>query len=210
MEIADILKLQLPFFREPELKEALANCTLADVPEGGVILKEGAYVKTIPILLSGLVKVIKQDEEKEILLYNIYPLESCIMSISCSLNQEKSKVKAIAEKDSQAILIPSQYMADWQRLYPSFNAYITNLFQKRFNNLLDAFDALAFQKLDQRIMAYFEAKVRNSGSDSIEMTHQEIADELGTYRETISRLLKKLESEGYLVLHRGRIQLVRD
>ena len=209
MEINDILKLQLSFFREPELKKVLSECSLVEVPEGAMILNEGSYVKTIPILLSGLAKVVKQDEEKEILLYNIYPLESCIMSISCSLNQEKSRVKALAEQPSTALLIPAQYIADWQRLYPSFNKFITDLFQKRFDDLLDAFNALAFQNLDQRIMAYFKAKVKNSSSNRIDITHQEIADELGTFRETVSRLLKKLEHEGYLVLHRGWVEVVQ-
>ncbi|MCE7995787.1 MAG: Crp/Fnr family transcriptional regulator [Roseivirga sp.] len=208
MDIQDIVNLQLRTFREPALKELMASCNLVEVPEGGMILKEGSYVKTVPILLSGLAKVVKEEDGKEILLYNIYPLESCIMSISCSLNQEKSPVKALAEQPSKALLIPAHKIGDWQRQFPSFNQYVMDLYGKRFNDILDAFNALAFQNLDQRIMAYFKAKIKNAGSTRLYITHQEIADELGTSRETVSRLLKKLEHEGIVALHRGWVELI--
>lgn len=208
MEIHDILNLQLTAFREPALKALIADCNVVDVPEGGMILKEGSYVKTVPILLSGLAKVVKEEDGKEILLYNIYPLESCIMSISCSLNQEKSPVRALAEQPCKALLIPAHKVGDWQRQFPSFNQYVMDLYGKRFNDILGAFNALAFQNLDQRIMAYFKAKTKNADSKRIESTHQEIADELGTSRETVSRLLKKLEHEGIVLLHRGWVELV--
>lgn len=209
MEIEDVIKLQLTAFREPELKDLLMSCNVVDVPEGGLILKEGSYVKTVPILLSGLAKVVQQEEDREILLYNIYPLESCIMSISCSLNQEKSPVKALAEQPCKALLIPAHLIEEWQRMFPSFNQFVIKLYQKRFDDILHAFNALAFKNLDQRIIAYFKAKAKNSGSNKIEITHQEIADELGTFRETVSRLLKKLEHEGMLILHRGSVELIQ-
>jgi len=209
MEIDDIINLQLSYFIEPELKQLLAACKVVDVPEGELILKEGAYVNTVPILLSGLVKVVQQEEDREILLYNIYPLESCIMSISCCLNQEKSPARALAEQDCKALLIPSRLIGEWQKTFPSFNQFIITLYKKRFDNLLNAFNALAFQNLDQRIIAYFKAKVKNSGTNKIEITHQEIADELGTFRETVSRLLKKLEHEGLVRLHRGAVEITQ-
>jgi len=156
---SDIIDLQLNFFKEPALKEVIKKkAKVVDVTAGTPILNEGAYVKTIPILLSGSVKVVREEAGKELLLYYIYPLESCIVSIHCSINQLKSRVKAIAEDQSKAILIPSFEMAEWQRKFPSFNDFVINMYQKRFDDVLDAFNALAFQSLDNRILNYLKTK----------------------------------------------------
>lgn len=209
MDIKETLELQLNFFREPELKQAiLEKAKLVEVPAGTLIMKEGSYVKTVPVLLKGLVKVVREEAGKEILLYYIYPLESCIVSIHCGINQLKSNVKAITEEDSVALLLPSQYMEDWQRNYPTLNSFILKMYQKRFDDVLDAFNALAFQRLDDRLMAYLGAKAKALESPKIEMTHQDLGDELGTARETVSRILKKLEVEEKVKLHRGWIELM--
>ena len=211
MNIKDILRFQLPFFKEEELRTAIANhAKLVEVNPGTSILNKGSYVKTIPILLNGLVKVVKEEKGKEILIYYIYPLESCIVSIYCGMNDLKSKVKATAEDNSSALLIPSRLISEWQRKYPSFNAFILKLYQKRFEDVLNAFNALAFQSLDDRIIAYLKAKATALKSEKINMTHQDLADELGTARETVSRILKKLETEGRVKLHRGSIELTGD
>lgn len=209
MDIQDILSLQLPFFREHPLKEEFAQkAQLVSVPAGTEILREGSYVKTVPILLSGLAKVVKQESGgKELLLYYIYPLESCIVSINCGLNDLKSRVKAIAEEDAKALLVPSSVLSEWQRKYPSFRAFVLDLYQKRFDDLLDAYNALAFQSLDERLLKYLHEKTKALGSTKIKATHQELGDELGTARETISRMLKKLEMEGMVSLHRGWIEV---
>ena len=182
-----------------------------DVPAGTEILREGSYVKTVPILLSGLAKVVKQESAgKELLLYYIYPLESCIVSINCGLNDIKSRVRAMAEEDSRALLIPVSVLQDWQRKYPSFARFILNLYQKRFDDVLDAFNALAFQSLDQRLLSYLHEKTKALKANRIETTHQELGDELGTARETVSRMLKKLETENKVSLHRGWIEIHPD
>ncbi|MEL7003565.1 MAG: Crp/Fnr family transcriptional regulator [Bacteroidota bacterium] len=210
MEIQDILAFQLAFFKEKELKdEIIEKAKLVEVEAGTPILKEGSYVKTIPILLNGLVKVVKEEMGgKELLLYYIYPLESCIVSINCGLNDVKSRVKAIAEDDSKALLLPASLIGEWQRKYPSFNDFILNLYHKRFDDVLDAYNALAFQSLDERLLSYLTARTNALNSTKIKATHQDLADELGTARETISRMLKKLELEEKVVLHRGSIEVL--
>ncbi|MEO1256250.1 MAG: Crp/Fnr family transcriptional regulator, partial [Bacteroidota bacterium] len=145
---------------------------------------------------------------KQVLLYYIYPLESCIVSINCGINDIKSRVKAIAEDHSKALLIPSSIVSVWQKKYPSFNQYILNLYQKRFDDVLDAYNALAFQSLDYRLLSYLKSRAAANNSNEIKATHQDLADELGTARETVSRMLKKLESEGSVVLHRGCIEVL--
>ena len=210
MDIQDTLRFQLPFFKEEELKNDIAQYgKLVDVSMSTSILNEGSYVKTIPILLNGLVKVAKEEKGKEVLIYYIYPLESCIVSIYCGMNHLKSRVKAIAEDDSRALLIPSRLVSEWQRKYPSFNEFILKLYQKRFDDVLNAFNALAFQSLDDRILAYLNAKSQALESSQFKMTHQDLADELGTARETVSRILKKLETENLVKLHRGSIELIQ-
>lgn len=212
MQIQDTLSFQLAFFKEEGLKkEILEKAKLVEVEAGTSILKEGSYVKTIPILLSGLVKVVKEEAGgKEILLYYIYPLESCIVSINCGINDIKSRVKAIAEDDSSSILIPTSIIGEWQRKYPSFNYYVLNLYQKRFDDILDAYNALAFQSLDNRLLSYLRARAAALNSSKITATHQDLADELGTARETVSRILKKLESDELVKLHRGWIEIIPD
>ncbi|MEL6536961.1 MAG: Crp/Fnr family transcriptional regulator, partial [Bacteroidota bacterium] len=188
MEIEEILTLQVPFLKEPALKADLVReAKLVTVEAGTPILKDGQYVKTVPLLVNGLVKVVKQEGEKEILLYYIYPLESCIVSIHCGINDLKSKVKAIAEEASTALLLPAHQVGQWQQQYLSFNQFVLNLYQKRFEDVLDAFNALAFQSLDDRMITYLEAKARALGHNKLKMTHQDLADELGSARETVSR-----------------------
>ena len=208
-DITEILQLQLPFFKEEGLRRELAEKgTIVTVAETSSILKEGSYVKTIPIILEGLAKVIRREAGKEILLYYIYPLESCIISFHCGLHQLKSTVQAIVEEDSRAFLLPSQYVEDWQRKYPSFNTFYFNLYQKRFYDLLDAFNAMAFHRLDERLIDYLKAKSRILSAAKLKITHQDLGDELGSARETISRLLKKLEVEKKVKLGRGWIEVL--
>lgn len=209
MDIRDILEGQLAFFQEEDLRKAIINkAQIAEVKSGAVILDEGKYVKTVPLLLSGLAKVVQVRDGKELLLYYIYPNESCIMSIHCGLNELKSSVRAIVEEDSVAVLLPAFEIANWQRAFPSFNAFIVDLYQKRFHNVLDAFNALAFQKLDDRILSLLSQRASALHSKEIHATHQELSDELGTARETVSRILKKLEADQKLKLHRGWIELL--
>lgn len=209
MNIKDILSFQLSFFKEEELiHEIIKKAQLVEVQSGSPILKDGSYVKTIPILLSGLVKVVKEDASgRELLLYYIYPLESCIVSINCGINDLKSRVKAIAEDNCKAILIPSSIIGEWQRKYASFNYYVLNLYQKRFDDVLDSYNALAFQSLDNRLLSYLKARSQALKSSEIKATHQDLADELGTARETVSRMLKKLEMDGEVKLHRGWVEV---
>ena len=196
------------YFTENALRQKLLNdCEIAKIPANTLILDEGKYIKIIPILISGRIKVFRQEGIREILLYHINPDESCIISISSSLKNEKSQVRAVTEKDSEILMVPSRYIAEWQKHFPSFNDFILNLYKTRFDDILTAFNAIAFQKIDERLVHYLENKVSVSQNKTIHVTHQAIADELGTARETVSRLLKKLELEKKITLSRGNIEI---
>lgn len=177
------------------------------VPAGTQILREGQYVAAIPIVLEGLVKVYTRSEDRELLLYYIQPKESCVMSFYTALRSDKSRIFAITEQDTTAIMIPADKIGLLIREYPDINTLFFDLYNTRYIDLLDTIHHVLFNKLDERVLQYLEKKSSISGSSTLKMTHQQIANEVGTAREVISRILKKLESEGEISLSSEGIQI---
>ncbi len=195
-------------FLEPELREEiLEKGKFLSLPGGQPILAKGAYVKQVPLVISGSVKVMRKEENKELLLYYIKPGESCVMSLTACLHNDKSKVEAATETDSEIILIPATLVKIWMERYTTWNAYVYDLFNQRYTELLDTIDQLVFHRMDDRILAYLHAKAIATGSPMLEVTHQEIANHIGTAREVVSRILKRLENTGTVSLGRGTITL---
>ena len=195
-------------FQEPELlKEIEEKATMATFEEGTVILRKDSYVKVVPLVCSGLVKVLQEGEEHDILMYYIEPGESCIMSITACFNNEKSKVKAMIEEDAEILLVPADLVIKWNVAYPSWNDFVTTLYRKRFLNLLDGFNSVVYDKIDDRLETYLRQKAEKLGSRQLKVTHKQIAEDLGKAREVISRLLKAMESEGKIELQRGKVIL---
>lgn len=202
-------KLLKARFNEPELINQLSACNLIEIPANELLLKEGDYVKVIPLILSGNVKVIRTDENgREILLYHIHSGESCALSISAVLNADKSKAVAITEEPAIALLVPADKVREWIYLYKSWNKFVLSLYQQRFNELIDLFDELAFKNIDIRLISKLKEKLEDRKSGIVNLTHQQLANELGTAREVVSRLLKQLEKQGYLINHRGKIEII--
>lgn len=178
--------------------------------EGELIMDYGKYIRTMPIILQGTVKVYKLDENgNEILLYYLSSSESCSMAYSCCLEAKKSEIKAIAEDDVELIAIPHVKLDEWLCTYPSWKNYIMRSFNERFLELLKSIESIAFHKLDERLIAYLKDKQRLSGSSVIKVSHNLIADELATSRVVISRLLKQLENDGKILLYRNEIKLLK-
>ncbi|MFZ4101881.1 MAG: Crp/Fnr family transcriptional regulator [Sphingobacterium thalpophilum] len=177
--------------------------------EGDLIMDYGKYVRMMPIVLKGTVKVYRLDEKKnEILLYYLSSNESCSMAYSCCLEAKKSEVKAIAEDNVELIAIPHGKLDDWLCAYPSWKNYIMRSFNERFIELLKSIESIAFHKLDERLIGYLKEKQRLSGSSVIKASHGLIADELATSRVVISRLLKQLENDKKIILYRNEIKLL--
>ena len=177
--------------------------------EGDLIMDYGKYVRMMPIVLKGTVKVYRLDEKKnEILLYYLSSNESCSMAYSCCLEAKKSEVKAIAEDNVELIAIPHVKLDDWLCAYPSWKNYIMRSFNERFIELLKSIESIAFHKLDERLIGYLKEKQRLSGSSVIKASHGLIADELATSRVVISRLLKQLENDKKIILYRNEIKLL--
>lgn len=178
--------------------------------KGDIVMQENTYIRSIPIIISGSLKIIRTDEEdKEILLYYIKPGESCIMSFLGGMHNEKSKVKAIAEERSEVLFVPVERVRDLIREFPQWLDYIFRLYHIKFEELLEAFNSVAFKKVDERLLRLLEKKASLTHSRTLEVTHEQLANELGTARVVISRLLKQLEDEGEVELGRNKITLLR-
>ena len=179
--------------------------------EGDLIMDYGKYIRYMPLILKGTIKVLRKDENgKELLLYYLSSNESCSMAYSCCVEAKKSEVKAIAEEDVELLAIPHIKLEEWLCKYPSWKNYIMRSFNERFLELLKNIESIAFHKLDERLISYLREKKQVSGSRVIKASHYLIADELATSRVVISRLLKQLENDGRILLYRNEIKLVKD
>ena len=195
---------------EPDLiKEMYQFGEIKYFKEGDIIMDYGKYIRMMPLILKGTVKVFRMDENgKEILLYYLSSNESCSMAYSCCVEAKKSEVKAIAEDDVELLAIPHIKLDDWLCKYKSWKNYIMHSFNDRFLELLKSIESIAFHKLDERLIAYLKEKQRLSGSSVIKASHYLIADELATSRVVVSRLLKQLENDGRILLYRNEIKLM--
>lgn len=192
----------------PELAQKLASIgRKTTLPAGQEILKEGQYIKVVPLVVEGLIKVYTRYEDKELLLYYIQPGESCIMSFSASLKNQPSKIFAITEEVTTAILLPADQTEQLSWQYPGFNQLFFQLYNLRYADLLDTINHLIYDTLDNRIYKYLKNKQKITGKKLLQLTHRQIAAELGTAREVISRLLKKMEKEDKLIITKDGISL---
>ncbi|HZW69806.1 MAG TPA: Crp/Fnr family transcriptional regulator [Hanamia sp.] len=204
--------VNLAFQFEPALiKEIGEFGELRSYKDGDIVMDYGKYIRMMPLVVKGTLKVLKKDDNgNEILLYYLSSSESCSMAYSCCLEEKKSEVKAIAEGDLTIIAIPHNKLDEWLCKYPSWKNYIMRSFNERFSEMLKSIESIAFHKLDDRLIAYLKEKKRLSGSNVIRASHYQIADELATSRVVISRLLKILENNGKILLYRNEIKLLKD
>ena len=189
------------------LSELLSVSDVKNFPAHTELVREGQYVKYIPIVLNGLVKVFTQFEEKELLLYYIKPEQSCIMSFSSCINNDKSKIFAITEEETTVLLIPSDKIAKWVTQFPTINALFYKQYDLRYAELVDTIHQMLYYKLDKRLIDYLSEKVKVTVKNPIKISHKEIANDLGTAREVVSRLVKKLEKQNLLQQHHDSIEL---
>ena len=196
-------------FQSDLVKEIENSGNLKHFEAGDTIVNMDSYIKHIPVVISGSMKVIRTEEDgREILLYYLTPGESCIVSILAGMKNETSKIKAIVEEDAEIILIPADKAKEWVRKYPEWTDFIFNLYQKRFVELLEVVNSVAFQKIDTRLLHLIKQKTQLYQSKEISVTHQQLADELGITREATSRVLKQMEKENLLILSRNKIELL--
>ncbi|MCB9252869.1 MAG: Crp/Fnr family transcriptional regulator [Flavobacteriales bacterium] len=180
------------------------------VKKDEIIQANQSYIRSIPIVTKGNLKVLRIDETgNEILLYYIHPGETCIMSFLGGIHNEKSKIKAMAEEDSEILMVPVSKLNLLMKDFPEWLEYVFRLYNIRFEELLETVEAVAFKKMDERLYDFLLRKTENSQSNEIQITHEQIANELGTARTVISRLLKQMEEKGLLKLKRNKIELLK-
>jgi CRP/FNR family transcriptional regulator, anaerobic regulatory protein len=195
---------------EPNLISDLeAMASMRHVKAGEYILDVGQSVKAMPIILSGLVKVSRIEEDgRELFLYYVGADESCAMTFTCCMQGHPSEIRAEAEEEVEMLMVPIEAMDVWLTKYPSWKAFVMKTIRNRFNELLKTIDLIAFQNLDQRLIVYLKEKAKVSGSSLINLSHEQIATEMATARVVVSRLLKKLERDGKVLLYRNQIKLL--
>ncbi len=196
---------------EPDLiREIMQFGEFKSFSEGELIMDYGKYIRFMPLIVQGTIKVLKKDDQgKELLLYYLSANESCSMAYSCCMEAKKSEVKAIAEDDTQIIAVPHVKLDEWLCKYPSWKNYIMRSFNERFMELLRSIENIAFHKLDDRLLHYLKEKQKHTESAVIKASHNQIADELATSRVVVSRLLKQLENDGKIILYRNELKIIK-
>ncbi len=180
------------------------------IEKDSVIISPGDKIVFVPIVQKGVLRIVRQNNEgKEIFLYHLYPGQTCAMAINCCQGQKKSTIKAIAEEDTEILQIPVNMVDDWFR-YPEWKIFINSTYSSRFAELLEVIDLIAFSNMDKQLMHYLQERAKAARSKAIFITHQQIADELHTHREAISRLLRSMEDKNLVKLGRNTIELLTD
>lgn len=207
----EVLQQTYGAFFEPNLIDEIAQvATLKDFNEGDVLIDFEDYIQKMPLLISGAIKILREDfDAGELLLYFIEKGDTCAMTMACCIGDTKSEIRAVAETKGQVVMIPVNYMEDWLGKYKSWRNFVFNSYNNRLKEMLSAIDNLAFMNMDQRLINYLIEKAKINSSSEIKNTHQEIAYDLHTSRVVISRLLKALENQGKLKLHRASIELLK-
>jgi CRP/FNR family transcriptional regulator len=207
-----ITELQLKYghlFENELLNEINQTGTYKEVSEGFKLMEIGDYIRSMPLLVSGAIKVLREDTEgDELLLYFLESGDTCAMTLNCCMGQTKSEIRAIAEMDTKLIMVPVQKMDEWMVKYKSWRTFVLQSYQNRLNEMLETIDGIAFMKMDERLLKYLKKKALISKSNHINSTHQEIAYDLHTSRVVISRLLKTLEKRGNIELQRNQIKII--
>ncbi|RLD59466.1 MAG: Crp/Fnr family transcriptional regulator [Bacteroidetes bacterium] len=204
--VEEIVKRRFPFF-ESELRSAISEAgTFKEFKAQEELIREDQFIRSFPIVLSGLIKVCRTDEEgKELLLYYLRPGEVCTVSLICCMDRTRSRVKAIAEEKTTAIVVPVELLDSWMTMYQTWKEYVMHSMQMRFDELLNTLDSIAFLKMDERLEKFFTERYRSSGSKIFDGSHQDVAMAMNSSREVISRLLKQMENKGLIHLSRGQI-----
>ena len=196
-----------PYLNPLLVSQMMKVSLMKEIPKDTEILRVGQFVKVIPIVLEGLIKVFTRHNDKELLLYYIRPEESCIMSFSASLKNEPSRVFAYTEEITTALLLPVDQVSLWIKEYPNFNNLFYQQYNLRYSELLDTIHHVLFEKMDTRLYDYLKEKVNLTNKNPLKISHRQIASELGTAREVISRVMKKLELEEKVKQHINAIEI---
>lgn len=198
----------LPLFEAPLIAELEEKASMHEFKPGETLIRKGQYFKSALIVLEGLVKVYRQDEEgNEFFIYYLDSGQACALSMACASRQETSEIMGVALTPTKVLMVPYKYVEEWMTRYRSWSDYVLLSYRQRFEELLVTLDQVAFRNMDERLEFYLKRQVQKMGK-SLQLTHQQIADDLNSSREVISRLLKTMEKNKRLVLQRNSIEWI--
>jgi CRP/FNR family transcriptional regulator len=208
-QILELVRKHFPNIAEKALQEEIATVgKLTQFSAGTVIMDVGQYVKMVPLVIEGAIKVSREDEDgHELFLYYLQGGQTCSMSFTCCMMNKKSEIRTIAEENTKMIGIPIRYVDEWMTKYQSWKNFVMQTYDFRMMELVRTIDSIAFHHMDERLLAYLDKKAKATHSKVINATHQEIAYDLNASREAVSRLLKQLENDGRVKLGRNKIEL---
>lgn len=196
-------------FLEKELIDEIKECsTITEFSQGSILVREGQYIKQLPLILSGMVKVYSMFDGRELLLYYIKPKQSCVMSFSAASCNNPSEIYAIAETGCEILLLPTNRISNWTIKFPRFNRLFYDLYKERYSDLLETINQLVFKRLDERVYNYLEKYSNEIEGDIVNLRHRQIANDLGTAREVVTRTLKKLERDDKIVQTAAGIKIL--
>jgi len=205
-QVRSILNRRFPFFGKELLDEIEQHGLTQEVQVGEGIFSEGQIIKSFPLILEGSLRVIRTEKDgRELLLYLLNPGDVCSTALTCCMGQQQSNVSAIAEKNSLIVRIPVDLLDGWMARFPEWKSYMMYAYRKRFDELLETIDAIAFLNLDERLERFFRSRFEATGEKQFHGKHQDIAYQLNTSREVVSRLLKKMEQKGMVKLSRNEV-----
>lgn len=198
--------IQYHFFEKDLQNEILEKGIHKIFQPNETLVREGQFISSFPLVLKGIIRITRKNEEgNELLLYYLQENEVCAMSLTCCMANKKSNINAVTEEETEVIMLPVALLDNWMCKYPSWKQFVMQTFQNRFRELIDTVDTLAFLKLDERLVKFFTDRHQKSGATTYTGTHQQLALQLNTSREVISRMLKKLEHEGKIEISRNFI-----
>jgi len=208
--IKGIIQQNFPIFSQEELLEEMSElCRWFQHDQEEEMVRVGEFPKWIPLVIKGAIKVSRTDKDGgEIFLYYLYPGQTCAMTLNCCMVEKPSEVRAVAEAGTEYIGLPRKKIAEWMMAFDSWRSFTLESYNERYENLLATIDAIAFQRLDERLLQLLEDKSIAVGTQDLEITHKKLAEELHSSREVISRLLKQLEKIGKVKLSRNRVELI--
>ena len=210
VEQKKLLKESFEFLFSVDLIEAIFESgVMYKVESGEIIMDVGDSIENTPLLINGAVKVLREDDDgDELLLYFLERVDTCAMTMSCCMGKSKSKIRAVAESDSTLVMIPVEKMSQWILHFDDWRAFVFESYSTRMSELLTSIDSLAFMNMHDRVYKYLRERVMVSKDSELNVTHQEVANDLHTSRVVISRILKSLEKEGRIALHRNRLEVL--
>ena len=206
----DPIKKIFPSFSTELVKDVDANASIQSFKAGDIIMRTGQYIKNTVLVISGKIKVYREDENGgEFFMYYLQPGQACAISMICATKNEKSQIMAKVVEDVELIMVPLPLMDKWMMEHRSWYEYVIGSYRARFEEVLEVIDNIAFRAMDERLEFYLKRHAAVCGCNELKLSHQEIATELNTSREVISRLLKKMEQRGLVTLYRNNIEILK-